>query len=89
MIADIANIRTKLEHLRDLPTPVKSWLVEEGLDATDDPAIWVWAVVERHDVDMATLSRLKLIARETVRDATGGLWAYVLVRGADEPEAAA
>ena len=89
MIADTASIRSKLEHLRDLPTPVRSWLVEEGLDATDDPAVWVWALVERDDVDMDTLNQLKAIAREVVRDATGGLWAYVLVRGADEANVAA
>ena len=89
MIADTTTIRSELEHLQDLPTPVRSWLVEEGLDATDDPAVWVWALVERDDVDMDALSRLKTMAREVVRDATGGLWAYVLVRGADEPEIAA
>ena len=37
MVADTASIRTQLEELDDLPTPVRSWLVEEGVDATDDP----------------------------------------------------
>ena len=59
MIADTTTIRSELEHLQDLPTPVRSWLVEEGLDATDDPAVWVWALVESDDVDMDALSRLK------------------------------
>ena len=85
MIADTARIRSELENLSNLPTPVRSWLVEEGLDATDDPAVWVWAVVERDDVDMDSLGLLKEMAREVVRQATGGLWAYVLVRGANEP----
>jgi len=39
MVADTASIRTQLEELHDLPTPVRSWLVEEGVDATDDPAV--------------------------------------------------
>ena len=88
MVADTASIRAQLEDLHDLPTPVRSWLVEEGLDATDDPAVWVWALVERDDADPETLRRLKAIAREVVHHATG-LWAYVLIRGADETEATA
>ena len=88
MVADTSRILTKLESLRDLPTPVRYWQVEEGLDATDDPAVWIWAVVERVDADADALCRLKSIAREVVRHATG-LWAYVLIRGADETEAAA
>ena len=66
MIADTTTIRSELEQLQDLPTPVRSWLVEEGLDATDDPAVWVWALVESDDVDMDALSRLKTMAREVV-----------------------
>lgn len=88
MVADTASIRTQLEDLHDLPTPVRSWLVEEGVDATDDPAVWVWALIERDDADPETLDRLKVIAREVVHHATG-LWAYVLIRGADETEATA
>ena len=88
MVADTASIRAELEGLHNLPTPVRSWLVEEGLDATDDPAVWVWALIERDDADADTLRRLKAIAREVVRDATG-LWAYVLIRGADETEVTA
>ncbi len=88
MFADTASIRTQLEELHDLPTPVRSWLVEEGVDATDDPAVWVWALVEQDDADPEMLDRLKVIAREVVHDATG-LWAYVLIRGADEHQVTA
>lgn len=88
MVADTASIRTQLEELHDLPTPVRSWLVEEGVDATDDPAVWVWALIEQDDADPETLDRLKVIAREVVHHATG-LWAYVLIRGADEAEVTA
>ena len=49
MVADIASTRTQLEELHDLPTPVRSWLVEEGADATHDPPVWVWALVEQDD----------------------------------------
>ena len=86
MVADAASIRAELEGLHNLPTRVCEWRVEEGLDATDDPAVWVWATIEDHDADADTLRRLKAMARNVVRDATG-LWAYILIRGADETEA--
>ena len=88
MVADTSHILTELESLPDLPTPVRSWRVEEGLDATDEPAVWIWAVVDRADADAEALWRLKSIAREVVRHATG-LWAYVLIRGFDETDVAA
>ena len=88
MVADTASIRTQLEELHNLPTPVRSWLAEGGVDATDDPAVWVWALIEQDDADPETLDRLKVIAREIVHHATG-LWAYVLIRGADEAEVTA
>lgn len=88
MPANVADIRAKLEQLTDLPVPVRAWLVEEGLDATDDPAVWVWALIESDDLDPDRMTRLKSMARDVVRN-TSGLWAYVLVRGVDETEAAA
>ena len=88
MVADTASIRAELERLRELPTPVRSWLVKEGLDATNDPAVWVWAIIEHPEADADNLRRLKAIARDVVRKKTDGIWAYVLIRGADEPEPA-
>ncbi len=84
MAATTTSIQSALEGLPNLPTPVRSWLVETGLDATDDPAVWVWAVIEHQDVDAKTLARLKSMVRDLVRDKTGGLWAYVRIRGAWE-----
>ena len=88
MVVDTASIQARLEGLGDLPTPVRAWLVKAGLDATDDPAVWIWALVEQGDADTDTLWRLKAMVRDVVRDGTG-LWAYVLVRGADEAEVTA
>ena len=88
MLANTADIRAELEQLTDLPAPVRAWLVEEGLDATDDPAVWVWALIESDDLDPDRMTRLKSMARDVVRN-TSGLWAYVLVRGVDETEVTA
>ena len=85
MVADTASIRAELTGLHNLPTRVREWRVEEGLDATNDPAVWVWAMIEDDDVDADTLQRLKTMARNVVRDATG-LWAYILIRGAVETD---
>ena len=88
MAVDTASIQARLEGLHDLPTPGHAWVVKEGLDATDDLAVWVWALIEQSDSDADTLWRLKAMARDVVRAGTG-LWAYVLVRGADEAEVTA
>lgn len=72
-----------LGELRDLPTPVSSWQVEAGPDATEDPAVWVWAMLEHEDVDAGIRSQLRNIVRDLVHreaDATG--WVYVRFRGA-------
>ena len=42
-----ADIESRLKELHGLPTPVRSWIVEMGSDSTDDPAVWVWIVLER------------------------------------------
>ena len=40
-----AAIESALGKLTNLPTPVSGWEVKTGLDATDDPAVWVWGQV--------------------------------------------
>ena len=88
MTTDAATIRSALENLQDLPTPVSDWLVETGRDATDDPAVWVWAVIERENVDRETLTQLKDMVRRQVSCVTDDQWAYVLIRGAWESQPA-
>ena len=92
MAIDTASIQAKLEGLDNLPTPVRAWRVEQGLDATDDPAVWIWAMIDQSEADADTLRQLKAMARDVVRDVVRDgtdLWAYVLVRGADEVEVTA
>ena len=78
-------IETALGELRDLPTPVSSWQVEAGPDATEDPAVWVWAMLEHEEVDAGTRSQLRNIVRDLVRRETDATcWVYVRFRGASE-----
>lgn len=88
MLANAANIRAELEQLTDLPAPVRGWLVKEGLDASEEPAVWIWALIEPDEFDADRMTCLKTRVRDVVRD-TFGLWAYVLVRGVDETEVTA
>ena len=84
-----ATIESALKELSDLPTPVSSWRVEIGLDATEDPAVRVWAMLERDDVDAGTRSRLRNIVSDLVRSETDSdHWVYVRFRGASEAEQA-
>ena len=75
----------ELDKQRGLPTPVTQWLVETGPDSTDQPAVWVWAVLKNENVSAGTRSRLRDMVRELVRKKAGsGIWVYVRFRGASE-----
>lgn len=80
-----ADIESELAQLRDLPTQVSGWIVETGLDASDEPAVWVWALLEEEEVEFEIRSRLRGLVRERVRNRTGpSVWVYVRFRGASE-----
>ena len=83
------TIEAALRQLHELPTPVTSWLVETGTDSTDDPAIWVWAMLKEDVVDFAKRSRLRTMVRDRVRDLVQSegehpTLVYVRFRGASE-----
>ena len=85
MTAD--TIETALRRLPELPTPVSSWHVETGPDSTNDPAVWVWAMLTEDDVDFAKRSRLRSIIRDLVEERTDtSVLVYVRFRGASEVE---
>ena len=73
-----------LAHLTDLPAHVHEWHVAEGLDATDDPAVWVWAIIDEDDFDADNMRALIDRARAAVRTTTPDLWPYVAIRGLHE-----
>ena len=79
------DIEATLGELRDLPTPVSSWKVETGPDATDNPAVWVWVMLQNEEVDARTRARLRDMVRDLVRQKTDSAnWVYVRFRGASE-----
>ena len=82
-----STLETALRQLPELPTPVSSWHVETGSDSTDDPAVWVWAMLEEDEVEFAKRSRLRSIIREFVeRKTDSSMLVYVRFRGASEVE---
>ena len=91
MTSIATSIRSALENqetLPNLPTTVSSWHVEAGPDATDEPAVWVWAILEE-DADAKTRAIVRESVRESVRDfvrhETGSeVWVYVRFRGNSE-----
>ena len=79
------KIEAALDELSDLPARVGGWQVETGLDWADEPAVWVWALLEDEEVEAAALDRLREIIRDRVRLLTGpAVWAYVRFRGVSE-----
>ena len=86
MGATAESIESALAQLRELPAQVSAWQVETGPDATDDPAVWVWIMLEDEGVDFQTRSRLREIVRNQARSQTDDdSWVYVRFRGASEP----
>ena len=86
---DIAasTLEAALRQLPELSTPVSSWHVGTGPDSTDDPAVWVWAMLKDEDVEFAKRSRLRSIIRDLVEEKTdSSMLVYVRFRGASEVE---
>ena len=76
-----ADIESRLKELHGLPTPVRLWIVEMGPDSTDEPAVWVWIVLEREydEVDPKERADLRELVRAAVREWVGdeAHWVYV------------
>ncbi|MCY4141305.1 MAG: hypothetical protein OXF56_23955 [Rhodobacteraceae bacterium] len=80
-----SSIEAALRELPELPTPVSSWHVETGSDSTDDPAVWVWAMLREDDVEFAKRLRLRSMIRDLVEKKTdSSMLVYVRFRGASE-----
>ena len=79
------EIKAALTQLDPLPTPVADWLVETGTDSADEPAIWVWAVLQNEGVALDTRLQLRDMILDFLRDKSDApIWIYVNFRTASE-----
>ncbi|TGG85872.1 MAG: hypothetical protein ERJ69_01835 [Aphanocapsa feldmannii 288cV] len=62
------EIKAALAQLGPLPTPVADWLVETGTDSADEPAIWVWAVLQNEKVALDTRLQLRDMILDFLRE---------------------
>ena len=75
------------DELPELPTAVSSWHVETGPDSTDDPAVWVWAILKDDDVEFAKRLQLRSMISDLVDEKTdSSMIVYVRFRAASEVE---
>ena len=80
-----AEIKAALVQLTELPTPVTDWLVETGTDSDDEPAVWIWAVLQNDGVDLDTRLKLRDIILDFIREeADAPVWVYVNFRTASD-----
>src|SRR2546423_1657905 len=81
------TIEDALSRLKKLPVAVKRWEVDEGTDATGDPAVWVWAFVDDENLaDKEGIVRLRQVIKDAVANASKALapWVYVRFRATSE-----
>ena len=71
MTVSATDIEQALWRLSDLPVHVDSWLVETGLDWTDDDAVWVWGIRPDPKTDTVTRSALRTVIRSVVHEHAG------------------
>ena len=82
-----AEIKAALQEIQDLPTPISDWDVEIGEDSTNDPAVWVYVILEREDVNFATTTQIRDRVTNTVETLTKQQrWVYIRFRTASEVE---
>ncbi len=81
------DIREALVSLPELPTSISDWIVETGTDSTDDPAVWVWAVLPDNKVDFETRIAIRDRVFDFIRqESDTPLWVYVSFRTVAEME---
>ena len=63
-----SDIRAALDELPPLPTDVSDWLVQTGTDSTDEPAVWIWAMLPDDRADFDTLIAVRDLVLAHVRE---------------------
>ncbi|MDE2732562.1 MAG: hypothetical protein OXI38_14330 [Bacteroidota bacterium] len=74
-----------LNNIKDLPTPVSDWLVEVGTDWINEPAVKVWVILERDDVEFDATFIVRTLVQDSVMALMGpAYYVYVRFRTASE-----
>ena len=78
MQSDETKIRSILAELPPLPADVSNWIVQTGVDSTDEPAVWVWAVLPDETTDLDTRIRIRDVVFDFIRKRSDiPIWVYV------------
>ncbi len=80
-------IRSALEGLSDLPAHIHDWRINEGLDSTNDPAVWICAIIDEDTFNPQTYLALTKEARSAAQKAAPELWPYISVQSLSEQDA--
>ncbi len=82
-----ATIEQELTNLTNLPAPVRRWIIEIGDDATNEMAVWVWAVLDDASITRDVTIRLRNLIFDTVSHVfPNAKWVYVRFRASSEVE---
>ena len=85
MSISATEIEEALTALPDLPVQIDSWHIETGNDWTDDPAIWIWGMLDDKNINAAAQLDLRKIIRDLVRKIAGSeISVYIRFRAASE-----
>lgn len=79
------EIEKALTALLDAPVQVDSWHIETGNDWNDDPAIWIWGILDDKNINAAAQLNLRKIVRDLVQKIAGSdISVYIRFRAASE-----
>ena len=85
---DTERIERALRKLRDQSVSVASWRIETGPDATDDPSVWVWVILESDIRNFDAINAFRERVRKAVLDVSpDAQHAYVRFRTVQEESA--
>ena len=78
MQSDETKIRSILAELTSLRADVSNWIVQTDVDSTDEPAVWVWAVLPDEKTDLDTRIRIRDVVFDYIRKRSDiPIWVYV------------
>ena len=72
------EVRSILADLPPLPVDVAHWIVQTGVDSTDESAVWVWAVLTDDTADIDKRIAIRDMVFDFIRERSEvPIWVYV------------